>query len=69
MLRALAIESKDGSSGTRCSQAGTKLNVCAILSSQSKHKDAIMYAKSAIADYETLLTDIQIGLVEASASA
>ena len=28
-----------------------------------------MYAKSAIADYETLLTDIQIGLVEASASA
>jgi hypothetical protein len=33
MLKALAIESKDGSSGTRCSQAGTKLNVCAILSS------------------------------------
>lgn len=28
-----------------------------------------MFAKSAIADYETLLTDVQIGLVEASASA
>ncbi len=28
-----------------------------------------MFAKSAIGDYETLLTDIQIGLVEASASA
>jgi len=28
-----------------------------------------MYAKSAIADYETLLTDIQIGLVEPSLSA
>jgi hypothetical protein len=33
MYKALAIESKDGSSGTRCSQAGTKLNICAILSS------------------------------------
>ena len=69
MYKALAIESKDGSSGTRCSQAGTKLNVCAILSSQKKHQDAVMFAKSAISDYETLLTDVQIGLVEACASA
>lgn len=64
MLKALAIESKDNQSGTRCSQAGTKLNICAILSSQEKHKDAIIYAKNAIADYESLLTDIQIGMID-----
>ena len=40
------------------------MNICAILSSQSKHRDAIVYARNAIADYESLLTDIEIGLVE-----
>lgn len=66
MLKALEIESKDSLSGTRCSKAGTKLNICAILSTQGKHRDAIVYARNAIADYESLLTDIEIGLVTPS---
>jgi tetratricopeptide (TPR) repeat protein len=66
MLKALTIEQRDEQGGTRCSKAGTKLNICAILSSQSKHRDAIVYAKNAIADYESLLTDIEIGMVEPS---
>jgi tetratricopeptide (TPR) repeat protein len=64
MQRALEIESNEAISGTRCSKAGTKLNICAILSSQGKHRDAIVYARTAISDYEGLLTDIEIGLVD-----
>ncbi len=66
MAKALQTEAKDSHSGTKCSQAGTKLNICAILSTQGKHKDAIIYAQNAIADYESLLTDIQIGMIEPS---
>ena len=43
--------------------ASTKLNICAILSSLSKHKEAIKYAVSAVADLIIVLKLIRINMI------
>ena len=43
--------------------ASTKLNICAILSSLGKHKEAIRYAVSAVADLIVIVKMIRISQI------
>jgi len=45
-------------------QASTKLNICAILSQLSKHKEAIKYATSAVSDLMITLKLIKISIIK-----
>lgn len=58
MIAALSLESECGI--TLSQIAGTKLNICAILSSLKKHKDSIRYCASGISDLMNILKIIKI---------
>lgn len=58
MLKALKVESE--ADLLKSQQAGTKLNICAILSQLNKHNEAIKYCKAATNDLMTTLKIIRL---------
>ena len=58
MLKALKVESESAISKSQ--QAGTKLNICAILSQLNKHTEAIKYCKAATNDLMATLKMIRL---------
>lgn len=61
MTQALSVETK--SKQPKSHIASTKLNICAILSSLDKHKEAIKYAVSAVADLIVIVKLIRISQI------
>lgn len=59
-----ALKQEVRSSQPKSHIASTKLNICAILSSLSKHSEAIRYAVSAIEDLSLTLKLVRISMIK-----